>query len=340
MAREHRFEYAGAYYHITARGDGGKMIFESKEDAESFLYWLSELHETHGCVIHAWVLMGNHFHLLLETPTANLVSSMRYLISHYSQGWNARRERRGHVFQGGYKAVPVSSEHGVEGSYIRIAADYIHFNPIRAGLLGCEISALVDYPWSSLKHYRTGKAPKWMNIQRVLDDLSLDLKKKVRRAYVYHLEASAQQSKGQVSTDAMRALREGWYLGEDRFRNHLMNLMDESTAQTTKIGNVSGSAVNERNESEAEKIVHFMSAELGLEDDGRAWRSMFRRDERKVIMATLIRSKTKMSNTWVAKRLEMGDGTNVSRLVNAMKGGKKMMAKIKSYDKKYTNSKD
>ena len=91
-----------------ARGDGGKDVFETDDDRRAFLFRLGQVGGSHGWRIHAWVLMGNHFHLLLETPQANLVSGMKYLMSTFSQGWNRTRQRRGHVFQGRYRSVPVT----------------------------------------------------------------------------------------------------------------------------------------------------------------------------------------------------------------------------------------
>jgi REP element-mobilizing transposase RayT len=103
MAIPLRFQYPGALYHIMARGDGGKVIFEDDDDRKSFIHRLGWVCGSHGWRVHAWVLMGNHFHLLLETPQANLVSGMKWLIGTFSQGWNRARLRRGHVFQGRYK---------------------------------------------------------------------------------------------------------------------------------------------------------------------------------------------------------------------------------------------
>ena len=112
-----------------ARGDGGKAVFEEDRDRRDFIDRLGTPCVGHGWKIHAWVLMGNHFHLLLETPEANLVSGMRRLLGGFSQAWNRRRKRRGHVFQGRYKSVPVTGNS--DEYYLRIVADYIHLNPAR-----------------------------------------------------------------------------------------------------------------------------------------------------------------------------------------------------------------
>ena len=146
MARPLRFQYLGAIYHVMARGDGGKFIFNDDVDAALFLKWLGEVCESHGWRVHAWVLMGNHFHLLLETPEANLVSGMKRLLAAFAQAWNRRYLRHGHVFQGRYKSVPVSGELASDGAQFRVVADYIHLNPARAKLTGAKKGPLVDYP--------------------------------------------------------------------------------------------------------------------------------------------------------------------------------------------------
>jgi len=144
-----------------ARGDGGKMIFQTDSDRDVFISRFTEVCERCGWKIHAWVLMGNHFHLLLETPEPNLVIGMKWLLGTFSQGWNRARNRRGHVFQGRYKAVPVNDDES-DAYYFRIVADYIHLNPARAGLAGGTKGKLVDYKWSSLVSYAKNQQPNWL----------------------------------------------------------------------------------------------------------------------------------------------------------------------------------
>ena len=156
MARALRVEYSGAVYHVMARGDGGKRIFETDEDHFAFLARLGKACESHGWRVHAWVLLSNHFHLLLETPHPNLVSGMKWLLGVFSQSWNRARKRRGHVFQGRYKAVPVNGD-AADAYYFRIVADYIHLNPARAGLVDGKEKPLAGYRWSSLPDYAKGK---------------------------------------------------------------------------------------------------------------------------------------------------------------------------------------
>ena len=157
MARPLRFVYPGAVYHVMARGDGGKAIFIEKEDQLLFLHGLSGICGSHGWRVHALVLMGNHFQLLLETPDPNLVSGMRILLGTFAQAWNRRYQRRGHVFQGRYKAIPVAGERASDPFQFRVVADYIHLNPARAGMAGGAHGKLMDYEWGSLPACRRGK---------------------------------------------------------------------------------------------------------------------------------------------------------------------------------------
>jgi putative transposase len=131
MARTVRIECEGAVYHVMCRGDRGESVFPSEGDRETFLDTLAEACERTGFEIHSYVLMTNHYHLLLETPEANLVEGMRWFQSVYTQRANRRRGESGHLFQGRYKAVPVEAEDA--GAFLRVS-DYIHLNPARAGL--------------------------------------------------------------------------------------------------------------------------------------------------------------------------------------------------------------
>jgi len=162
MARPLRYEAAGALYHVMARGDGGKAVFEDDRDRFAWLELMERACERFGWRAHAWVLMGNHFHLLLETPEPNLVAGMKWLLGVFSQDWNRRRLRRGHVFQGRYKAVVVNGE-ARDGWYFRVVADYIHLNPVRAGLAaGDTDKRLKDWKWSSFPAYAGGQCPAWL----------------------------------------------------------------------------------------------------------------------------------------------------------------------------------
>jgi len=129
MARPLRIQFEGAVYHITSRGNAGNPIFLSDDDRALFLKILREAVERFGWICHAYCLMPNHFHLLVETPQANLSSGMRHLNGVYTQAFNRSHKRGGHIFQGRFKAVLIEKE-----SHLLEAARYIVLNPVRARL--------------------------------------------------------------------------------------------------------------------------------------------------------------------------------------------------------------
>jgi REP element-mobilizing transposase RayT len=161
MARPLRIEYPGAFYHVTSRGNEQKDIFKSRKDRKKFLDYLESATERYGAVIHAFCLMNNHYHILLETPTGNLSQIMRHLNGSYTTYFNVKRKRAGHLFQGRYKAILVEAD-----SYGLELSRYIHLNPLRAG----SVNRPEEYEWSSYRHYiGLSKAPSWLKTGFVLD---------------------------------------------------------------------------------------------------------------------------------------------------------------------------
>lgn len=126
MGRQARLEYAGAVYHVMNRGNHQQAVFWSDEDCELFLKTLGDACERTGWRVHAYVLMGNHYHLLIETPEANLVAGMRWLQGTYTKRFNARHKEWGHLFQGRLRRWWLMQ---------RVAAIFqrlrVHLNPVR-----------------------------------------------------------------------------------------------------------------------------------------------------------------------------------------------------------------
>jgi len=135
MARRPRIEFAGAFYHVTSRGDHGEAVYQDDEDRKRFLTCIGEVCGRTGWRIYAFVLMTNHYHLLLETPEPNLVAGMKWLQGTYTQRFNRRHNLGGHLFQGRYKALVIEDE---ESGYFLQISSYIYLNPIRAGLVRAE----------------------------------------------------------------------------------------------------------------------------------------------------------------------------------------------------------
>ncbi len=148
MARQLRIEYEGAFYHITSRGNQREQIFWDNRDRERFKEIIKRTKERYGYLLHAYVLMDNHYHLLIETPHANIKQIMQNINTSYTVYANKRHKRFGHLFQGRYKAFIVDKE-----SYLMELSRYIHLNPVRAGM----VKAADEYRWSSYREYMNGK---------------------------------------------------------------------------------------------------------------------------------------------------------------------------------------
>jgi len=140
MARPLRIQFPGALYHVVSRGNGRQAIFLDAADRRRFLALLAEAVERHNLICHAYCLMDNHFHLLIETPEGNLARAMAWLNATFSQWWNKKHQRAGHVLQGRYWASLVQKD-----AYLLAAARYIELNPVRAGL----VNDPARWRWSS-----------------------------------------------------------------------------------------------------------------------------------------------------------------------------------------------
>lgn len=328
MARPLRYEAAGAVYHIMARGDGGKTVFENDKDSYAWLDLLERACERFGWRVHAWVLMGNHFHLLLETPEPNLVAGMKWMLGVYSQGWNRRRGRRGHVFQGRYKAVVVNGEER-EGSYFKIVADYIHLNPVRAGWVGGETGKrLRSWRWSSFCAYAGNKPPDWLETGKVLRAFQLSGDSRGIRAYAGYLEARARDPKSAVTDASLKELRRGWYLGEETFARKLLEALSGTIGPKRRKGSVAGEAAKAHDQNEAERLAAAALQKMGLPPEASQLEGKGRWIEEKTLIAVLIRNRTGVQNRWVAERLGMGHDGNVTRAIRRVGGSASLKARL------------
>jgi REP element-mobilizing transposase RayT len=149
----------GAFYHVTSRGNERKDIFKSAADREQFLFYLASACARYGAIIHAYCLMTNHYHLMLETPFGNLSLIMKYINSSYTTYFNIKGKRAGHLLQGRYKAILVEAD-----SYAAELSRYMHLNPVRAGIAGFP----EDYLWSSYLFYIEGGEPSWLTTRFIL----------------------------------------------------------------------------------------------------------------------------------------------------------------------------
>src|SRR5438876_7051716 len=168
MARQLRIQYDGAIYHLLSRGDRREEIFRDDVDRKSFVETLGVACEKTNWLVHAYCLMGNHFHLVVETPKPNLVAGMKWFLGTYTSRFNRRHKLFGHLFSGRYKSLVVE---GSGNGYLRTVCDYVHLNPVRAGLLKADVP-LESFRWSSYPDYlRPGsQRPSWLRVDRLLGE--------------------------------------------------------------------------------------------------------------------------------------------------------------------------
>ena len=160
MARPLRIEFPGALYHLTSRGNARQPIFLDDEDRRAFLERLGEVVDSHHWDCHCYCLMTNHFHLLVETPEPNLSRGMRRLNGQYSQRFNRRHDRVGHILQGRFTGILVERE-----AHLLELARYVVLNPVRAGM----VASAEDYPWSSLRAtLGLAPVPSWLRLEGLL----------------------------------------------------------------------------------------------------------------------------------------------------------------------------
>ncbi len=174
MARPLRIEYPGAVYHVTSRGNARADIFISDADRQTFIDILADTIVKYNWLCHAFCLLDNHYHAVIETPDPNLSLGMRQLNGVYTQAFNRAHQRVGHVFQGRYKAILVEKE-----SHLLELCRYVVLNPVRAGM----VSKVDEWRWSSYKSTAyAGKVPEYLTIEWVLGQFA-EQKNTARKRY-------------------------------------------------------------------------------------------------------------------------------------------------------------
>jgi REP element-mobilizing transposase RayT len=215
MARPLRIELSGGVYHVTSRGDGREDIYWSDADREAWLEVLGEVCKRFNWVCHAWCQMTNHYHVLIETPEANLAQGMRQLNGVYTQRFNRAHDRVGHVFQGRYKAILVEKD-----SYLLELARYVVLNPLRAGM----VKRLEHWPWSSYAA-TCGEAPcpAWLQTDWVLGQFGSQRAEAIAH-YVTFVHAGARLP------SVWTRLQGQIYLGSEAFVRNMQALIESNSS--------------------------------------------------------------------------------------------------------------
>ena len=299
MARQLRLEYAGAIYHVMNRGDRQEAIFLDAEDRRRFLKTLGEACEKAGWQVHAYCLMGNHFHLVVETPQPTLVAGMKWFLGTYTQRFNARHQMRGHLFAGRYKSLLVD---GSDDIYLRVVCDYVHLNPVRAGLVGVE-EKMADYAWSSFPQYLKPprKRPGWLRVDRVLGEWGIRRDNVAGRREFGDLMEARQRVEGHADEKLWSGIRRGWRFGAEDF---LERLVEAGVAENANREIHEGDAVAETMEEKARCVIAEFLVKRKVELEELKVRR--KGDPLKIELAAELRKQTAMSMGWIAKELNAG----------------------------------
>jgi REP element-mobilizing transposase RayT len=221
MARPLRIEYEGAIYHVTARGNERGKIFFSKTDYERFKEYIAAAKLKFSLILHAYVLMANHYHLIIETPEKNLSKIMHYLNSSYTTYVNVKRKRSGHLFQGRYKAILVDKD-----NYLLELSRYLHLNPVRANMA----QKPEEYFYSSYRSYVTGHSESIVSTDTILGMLAV----KKREAPVRYLNF-VESAMGEEMPNPLQKVYGGMILGSKRFIRDALARVDFERVETPEV---------------------------------------------------------------------------------------------------------
>jgi REP element-mobilizing transposase RayT len=282
-------------YHVMCRGDRREDIFLDDVDRQDFVKTLAEACQKTEWQIHAYCLMRNHYHLVLETPQANLVAGMAWLQSTYTIRLNHRHKLFGHVFSGRYKAQLVE---GSGSGYLRTACDYVHLNPVRAGLLKSG-ERLLAYPWSSFGSYLAARQhrPDWIRVDRLLAEHGIRQDTAAgRQEFERRLEARRGEG---MAAESLNALRRGWCLGSEAFRQEKLEQMEGELGE-----HHAGELRRESDQAKAERLVGQELKRLGWTEADLAARR--KNDPLKLALAARLRKETTLSVKAIAARVHLG----------------------------------
>ena len=311
MARKLRIEYEGARYHVINRGNYRADIFASDGARAAFETCLWEACEKTGWIVHAYVIMRNHYHLALETPNGDLVAGMKWLQATFANRFNRFRTERGHVFQGRYQAIVLEDGHAFGA-----VAHYIHLNPVRAKIVAA--GELGAFRWSSY-HWldQPTQRPPALGFAMALDDAGglADSPEgwKRYRAYLEWLSSETEEQKRR----GVERMSRGWAHGTTEFKAALV----QDQQKVRQRGRATERDAREVRELEWEarvgrclQALKVGALEPAKERKAAAW---------KVAIATHLKQTCTATNPWISRRLHMGAPDGVSRYCNECRTGKR-----------------
>ncbi|MBK1878924.1 transposase [Pelagicoccus mobilis] len=299
MPRGPRIETNDGIFHVINRGNYRSYVFEDEGAKASFEVCLLEACDRFGWRLHAYCVMGNHFHLCIATPRGNLSEGMRWLQGTFAARFNRFRKETGHLFQGRFKSLVVEP-----GMHLCDLVDYIHLNPVRAGVVAPGVAK--SYRWSSLNWFSKLKTrpscldASWMCNREGLKDSSAGW-----RSYATSLQMRMCDDPKELEKLEARMCR-GWCIGGNEFKKAHM---DEFLAKkdTVRLGK---EALLELNELHWREALRKCLKQLGFREEDAA--SASKSVDWKLAIASKLKESTSVKNAWLSERLSMGSPKGMS----------------------------
>lgn len=263
-------------------------------DRECFLRTLGEACVKTGWKVHAYALLSDHFHLVVETPEPNLVVGMKWFLGTYTARFNRRHAVSGHLFTGRYRSQLLDPRSA--GGSRAMATTYLHLNPMRKGQVAA-VSDLAGFPWTSFPSYLqpVDRRPAWLCVSDVFAELGLVDDEAGRAAFARFTQAEHPR----FDAARLKEFRSGWYQGSEAFRKELLDRLEGQRKPDS-----AGQIWKESAALQAERLLQTQLEALGWDQQEVERRG--KTDPEKMRMARLLRQDTTMTIQWIADRLHMG----------------------------------
>jgi REP element-mobilizing transposase RayT len=304
MARKPRVHYPTAVYHVMLRGNAGQTIFADEADRTRFLLLLQEGIERFSSRIHAFCLMTNHIHLVVQVGAIPLSRFMQNVSFRYTRYFNAKKGVTGHLFQGRFKAILIDAD-----NYLVELVRYLHLNPVRSGM----VNLPEQYPWSSHLTYCGKERSPWLTTQWVLTQFSDQVDESIRRFETFVADGLGEEYRKEFH----QGTQDGQLLGDDRFAEDLMRKVRGEYQRPVSL----------------DEIIEYVSKLYALDPNELALPGKQRiRSEARAVIGMLVQELEHLSLTELARRTQrelssVSYGTN--RLVSRAKSDKDLAARLK-----------
>ena len=306
MARKPRIESRDGLYHVINRGNYRRYVFNSTKTKRAFESTIIEACEKSGWWLYAYVVMDNHYHLAIATPKGNLISGMQWLQSTFANRFNRLRGENGHLFQGRYKSLVVEP-----GTALCELVNYIHLNPVRAGVVS--IGEVAEYPFSSLWRFARRRREKVLHCQDWLYDLGgMEDNVSGWRAYL-ELLCQRHTTDGEELEEQRKRMSWGWCIGSLEYKKALI----KDYRELRPVMHLEARELREFNELEWEMLLEeYLKSLKKTKEEINAERKSA---EWKLAIALLIKERTSARNGWIASRLNMGGSNSLSHNVGVFR---------------------